>query len=233
MKFGRNLAIVGQDNLRRIVLRQLPTLRGPDRFLLAALASARGRTYRHGRWSWSRPPPRCPEPRSAPTACGNGATASAGPTGHQRDGLQDPDRSLVTQLPRRPTGDVHPNGLRPTCSSFGVGPGGVAGETHLLHRELGRRRPVSTTTVAMPRHLICRFLFMPGSPLQGITGRPSGHSGNIRYGRHGCIDRGTGSVRAGNTETTRSSAPQDPGPRIAVRPPRTRTKTYFCRRTFS
>ena len=49
----------------------------------------------------------------------------------------------------------------------------------------------------------------------------------------GCIDRGTGAARSGNMETARSSAPPGSGPRIAVRPPRTWTKSYFCRRTFS
>lgn len=37
----------------------------------------------------------------------------------------------------------------------------------------------------------------------------------------------------GDTETARSSARLAPGPGIAVRLPRTRTKTYSCRRTVS
>ncbi|MET8432961.1 leucine zipper domain-containing protein [Streptomyces sp900116325] len=64
-------------------------------------------------------------------------------------------------------------------------------------------------------------------------GRPSGRGGNSRSGRRGCIDRGTGAARAGNTETTRSSTPPGSGPLGRGSPPRTRTRTHFCRRTVS
>jgi hypothetical protein len=43
-------------------------------------------------------------------------------------------------------------------------------------------------------------------------GKLSGRAGNSRSGRHGCIDRGTGAARAGNTETRGSSAPPGSGP---------------------
>lgn len=61
----------------------------------------------------------------------------------------------------------------------------------------------------------------------------SGRAGNSRpagtvASTEGPAPRGRGSRRP------RGRPPhQDPGPRIAVRPPRTRTKTYFCRRTVS
>ncbi|MDH6488736.1 hypothetical protein M2157_004735 [Streptomyces sp. SAI-127] len=47
--------------------------------------------------------------------------------------------------------------------------------------------------------------------------RRGGRAGNSRSGRRGCIDEG----------------PVASGPRIAVRPPRARTKSYFRRRTSS
>ncbi|MGW7486996.1 transposase [Streptomyces sp. NPDC054786] len=63
--------------------------------------------------------------------------------------------------------------------------------------------------------------------------RPSGRAGNSRSG--GTVASTEGPAPHGRgTRRPRGRPPhQDPGPRIAVRPPRTRTKTYFCRRTVS
>lgn len=76
----------------------------------------------------------------------------------------------------------------------------------------------------VPRH--------PRSRGNADAWRPKGHAGNSGPGRHGCIDRGTGATSAGNRETTGRPPHREPGPSIPVRPPRTGTKTYFCRRKF-
>jgi hypothetical protein len=75
---------------------------------------------------------------------------------------------------------------------------------------------------------------VPRSPPPPISRVRVGHAGNSRTGRHGCIDRGTGAARAGNTEITGSSAPtriRAPGSRYARRAfgPR----PVSCRRTVS
>lgn len=52
--------------------------------------------------------------------------------------------------------------------------------------------------------------------------RKRSRAGNIRSGRHCCTDRGTGVARWEQGHPPR----QDPGPGVAVLPPRTRTKTF-------
>lgn len=52
--------------------------------------------------------------------------------------------------------------------------------------------------------------------------------------RVGTVASTEGPAPHGRTRRPQGRPPhQDPGPSIAVRPPRTRTKTYFCRRTVS
>lgn len=60
-------------------------------------------------------------------------------------------------------------------------------------------------------------------------GRPSGRAGNSRSGRYVASTEGPASHGWEQGHPPRL----DPGPGIAECPPRTRTKTYFCRRTFS
>lgn len=63
-------------------------------------------------------------------------------------------------------------------------------------------------------------------------GRPSGRGGNSRSGSTVASTEGPAPHGRGTRRPQGRPPHQDPGPRIAVRPPRTRTKTYFCRRTF-
>ena len=82
---------------------------------------------------------------------------------------------------------------------------------------------------------------VPGLPTRPETGTSRNvrsrdeagdyRAGNSRAGRHGCNPRDRRRTGGGTRRPQGRPPHQDPGPRIAVRPPHTRTKTYFCRRT--